>query len=151
MRVKVNAKDEGEGRTLVPEGTYKARVYNCEKGESASGNPMMIWSWKIQTPGESQGEEVRSWTVLPPAPAFSLVNHLRGLGVPETDDGDMEFDPEDMVGRMALIKIEIRDYKNRDGETTQTNSIKKVIAIEKKSVPAGIVPEDDDEEEGVPF
>lgn len=134
----------------VPPGSYRARVVDIQSKESSSGNPMLVWSWEILD-GDESGSEISSMTSLQPHALFSLKEHLEAFGI----EGDVEFDTDTLVGKIAKITVAKETYRNRDGEEKEASRIKKVEGAKSKARSAKATPKisedriDDDDD--MPF
>ena len=149
MRIKADLDDIGDARTLIDAGTYNAKLFNVEEGESSSNNPMLIWDWKITSPGTFEGETVRSWTSLQDHALFGFKQHL--LALDPTLKGSINVDPEEYVGTPVVLKIGVRQYKNKEGEEATSNNIVKLTASKDRSKPKSKVSTGGGSEDGVPF
>lgn len=101
-RLQVNLSDVETEYDPIPSGQYVARLVGAKEETSSSGNPMIVWQWKIMR-GDHKGREIRSYTSMQPQALFSLKEHLEAFGVDA--DGEIDIDTNELVGRMATIDV----------------------------------------------
>jgi len=146
--------------SVVPKGTYTARLNDVEETESNKGNPMLVWDFELLdgVPGAS----VRGWT--------SLLEHALGSAREYFTAFNKSWEPGDDLERLARrfirkgkvkLIVGIRTYRDREsGEEKENNSIVSVLRIgkpaagkkatkaKKKADPEGGT---DTEEDDIPF
>lgn len=116
-RIKFNAK-QGGGYVPLPEGTYDLELLDVEQTTSKNDNPQLKVSATVAD-GPSAGKKVTIWYSLVPQAGWKLRNLLDALLVEydaeeDEDGGDaIEFDPEDLVGRVASFSVTQREYNGR--------------------------------------
>jgi len=113
-KLKVNF--EGvEGRTLVPEGDYHAKVLEVTQEEgSDSGEPYL--AWKLETIDDNKklnGKNLYYNTSLQPKALWNLRNLLETLGV-EIPDDELEIDLDELVDLELMVTVEHEKYEGKN-------------------------------------
>ena len=103
--------EAGDSKFRIPEGEYKMRLIELEKGESKAGNPMWIWTFCV-IDGDHEGTELKTWTALTPAAMWKLSEVLTALGF-EAKDGRAKFKKQEAIGREVLATVEDSEYQGR--------------------------------------
>jgi hypothetical protein len=135
IRLNLNLNDIKDGFELIPAGKYRAKVAAVEEKDSSSGNPMLVWTWKIME-GDAKDKEIKSFTSLQEQALFGLKQHLTAFGA----SGQLtDFDPCRLVGRVALLTIGVAKATNKNtGEPMEVNRINLISPA--PAAPAGGVP-----------
>lgn len=148
-RIKVNLDEIPEGFEIMEPGKYLAKVTDIEEEESASGNPMLVWTWSIAE-GDYKGKELKSFTSLQDHALFGLKEHLTAFGL----EGDLDFDTEKLMGKKARLTVTKTTIKSKNtGDDIEVNRVNAVSAAKastkgkKPPVPAG----DDGDDNDMPF
>lgn len=112
----------------LPAGTYVCNVTNYEMreaGEQAKnpGSPYINWEFTV-IKGEFDNRKLWSNTSLLPQALFSLKGLMEASGrySREQLDGDLEFDPDDLVS--ATVKVVVRQREYPPGSGDMTNDVK---------------------------
>lgn len=111
-KVKVNF--EGiEGRVLLPEGDYAAKVNSAEQVESSTGNPMLKWVFHtIDDDKRYHNKPLYVNTSLQPQALWNLRNLLEAMGEDIPDD-EFDLDLESLVGKELVLTVGNEDYEGR--------------------------------------
>jgi len=126
----------------MPRGKYPAKVTDFEIKESGPkaknpGAEYIQWEFTLsEDAGEYSGR--RQWmnTSLLPQALFALKGLLEATGRFTHDqlDGDIEFEPEDVLGADVILDIRIQaetaDYDER-------NEVKKALSVKDSSIKTG--------------
>lgn len=123
---RLSFKAEDSAFAQIAKGTYEASVfeYSMEKSKKTNG-PMIKWTLKIQE-DPYLGRLLWQYTVLEGKGTFGLTQLLDATGVEydKDDEGNVSFDPDDVVGLPVRIVVEEDEYDGRP-----TNKIKKILSI----------------------
>lgn len=121
---------------VIPKGRYKLRLMSVVKQQSSKGNPMLVWMWKIVSPGKMKGVRIKSWTSLLENALSGLKMHLLALG----KKGRVKGSTDKLVGLKVVGVIGKRMGRNQMGQKTEFSSILGLL-------PAGTSLTADDEED----
>jgi hypothetical protein len=102
---------ESGGRT-VPDGNYLAKIDSVEEKESGEGNPYLGLKLKIQA-GKAKGSVVYDNISLLPQALWKLRTLLERIGF-EVPDGEMDFDPQEIVGEEVTIVVVNETYDKKE-------------------------------------
>jgi hypothetical protein len=99
-----------DASNVFPAGNYPATMIQCEETQSNSGNGMYALQWMVYN-GEAK-RTIKDWIVLPSftwklkklAAAFEMMDAFTAE----------KFNPEDCIGKNALIGLDIREYNGED-------------------------------------
>lgn len=96
----------------LPDGTYKAFVYEAKPGSNKAGKPYLILTYKVNDPGgvfhEATIDEWKSASRDDDAKTKGyLKQRLSSLGVPDSRMGSLT--PQDLVGTEVLITVKNKD------------------------------------------
>lgn len=110
--VKVDFSDT-EASGIIEEGDYLIEVDEVEQKDSSTGNPMLVFTFKI-TEGDFKGKKLFHNCSLQPQALFNLRGLLEALGM-EVPQGVMEFDTADLIGETcgASVVHELYDGKTK--------------------------------------
>lgn len=111
--------------TAIPAGTYETSLFSCKQKNSQAGNPMLEWAFTVEA-GEYEGRRVFTNTPLLPQTMWRLKNMLRGFEDVGELEGEIEFEPEDLIGQVVLCKVTQRTTP--DG--TVRNDVSGTVAAE---------------------
>jgi hypothetical protein len=119
--------DVDDNPFYVPPGEYKAQVTACEKKTSEAGNPMLVFTFTIETKGDAKGKDLKTHAVLTPAGLWRVKQVLVGLGFPPPPKGkSLEIRPKECIGRKAVVKVVDKEY---NGETrSEIRTVKPLTA-----------------------
>jgi len=120
MPISVNMTGVSIRKEPLPPGYYQAAVSKCEQAISKTGNPKVAWQFRITGPEEFIGRKAYYDTSLLHDALWKLQLLLVGLGfskeeVQGDDEGNLEFEPSDMLGLECTLVVIEDEYK---GETT---------------------------------
>ncbi len=102
-----------EGRVLLPEGDYLAKVQSVEQTESSTGNPMLKWVFAtIDDDKKYNNKPLFVNTSLQPQALWNLRNLLEALGEDIPDD-EFDLDLESMVDKPIVLTVAYEDYEGR--------------------------------------
>jgi hypothetical protein len=90
-----------KGLEPIPDGTYEATIVKAEAGLSKKGNPKIDIRWQVETEGAVR--TVFDTLTFTPEALWRVKNTLLALDFPDDFNGDVE--PEDLIGRSALITV----------------------------------------------
>lgn len=100
----------------IGEGTYRARVASAALAQSKAGNPMVEVKFQILDEPEYVNKPISdNWSLLPQA-LWRTADKLKAFGYSEEElmAGEMEFDPESLIGLECRIQVELEQYEGRD-------------------------------------
>ena len=99
---------QGSGSFVLEAGDYEGKVVSVKDHLSEAGNEG--WVWEI----EAMGTMFKMWTMFTKSSKWKLIEVMKSLHV-ELKAGDMEFNPDDYIGKLIGIEIdkeEGSDYFN---------------------------------------
>ena len=99
---------QGSGSFELEAGDYEGKVTSVKDHLSEAGNEG--WVWEI----EAMGTMFKMWTMFTKSSKWKLIEVMKSLHV-ELKAGDMEFNPDDYIGKPIGIEIdkeEGSDYFN---------------------------------------
>ena len=99
---------QGSGSFVLEAGDYEGKVVSVKDHLSEAGNEG--WVWEI----EAMGTMFKMWTMFTKSSKWKLIEVMKSLHV-ELKTGDMEFNPDDYIGKLIGIEIdkeEGSDYFN---------------------------------------
>ena len=99
---------QGSGSFELEAGDYEGKVTSVKDHLSEAGNEG--WVWEI----EAMGTMCKMWTMFTKSSKWKLIEVMKSLHV-ELKAGDMEFNPDDYIGKPIGIEIdkeEGSDYFN---------------------------------------
>ena len=99
---------QGSGSFVLEAGDYEGKVVSVKDHLSEAGNEG--WVWEI----EAMGTMFKMWTMFTKSSKWKLIEVMKSLHV-ELIAGDMEFNPDDYIGKPIGIEIdkeEGSDYFN---------------------------------------
>ena len=99
---------QGSGSFELEAGDYEGKVVSVKDHLSEAGNEG--WVWEI----EAMGTMFKMWTMFTKSSKWKLIEVMKSLHV-ELKTGDMEFNPDDYIGKLIGIEIdkeEGSDYFN---------------------------------------
>lgn len=126
VRIALNLDEIQAGRQEVENGRWRAKLESCDEADSSTGNPMLVWDWKIAE-GPSEGATIRSWTSLQDHALSGFKTHAEAFGY----KGDTEVDTDACVGKYAILVIGKRKRKNRD--TMEDEEVSTVVTVQAAS------------------
>ncbi len=105
---------------LLPDGVYRGKVIDFERGESASGNPQYVWRFLILDEPYA-GTELPYWTSLIPTGRWRTVEALEAVGI-EASGTIARFKKSDIVGKVADLYVTTDTYKGQERNKIQSVS-----------------------------
>lgn len=103
---------EGGGR-LLPEEQFKFEVKDVEQEVGAdSGEPYLKMTFEV-VDGEFEGTKAWDNMTLQPQGLWKLRGFMEAAGL-ETVDGEMDIDPDELIGLVVLGNVIHEKYKNKD-------------------------------------
>lgn len=109
----------------IPAGTYECTLFSCKQKTSQNGNPMLEWAFTVEA-GDYEGRRVFTNTPLLPQTMWRLKNMLRGFEDVGDLDGEIDFEPEDLIGQAVLCKVSQRTTPDNQVR----NDVNGTIAVE---------------------
>ena len=100
-----------EASGVIEEGDYLVEVDEVEQKDSSTGNPMLVFTFKV-TEGGSAGRKLFHNCSLQPQALFNLRAVLEALGN-EVPQGVMEFDPADLIGQTCGCSVAHEQYEGK--------------------------------------
>lgn len=95
----------------IAPGLYDATVFEVEHTfAQSSGNPMFNFTFAIQG-GEYDGRKVFTNAVLTPEAMWKLKQILKACGIDIPENGQIEFEPRDIMGTKVKIQVRHREYQ----------------------------------------
>lgn len=117
MGIKVNLAGVSTEMEVLPKGRYLCNVYNIEAKTASTGTPMLTWIFKVSPEHpdpQYTGRQIYHNTTLTEKSMWVLKRTLIALGDDPTDlDQEIEFEPDDYLGRACVIEITHRQYQGR--------------------------------------
>jgi len=134
--------DEIADYTPVPKGRFRAKLTKCTQAKSkSSGQPMLVWDWKILT-GKGKGHTARTWTSLQPQALSALKNHLTAFGM----SGKVKNKSTDQLIGKIVVLVVVDTESVREGHEGEPDS--KILMVLPKDAPLTVEePEEEDEDE----
>lgn len=113
-------------------GQYIASVVKAETAMSKASNEMINLQWKVSG-GKFDGRIIFDQLVFAEKSLFRVKRTLLGLGYPKDHKGNI--DPNLLVGKSAMLTVDIEESTQIDPETGEPypprNRVKKVAPISK--------------------
>ncbi len=104
---------ESGGGMPVPDGNYTAQIVKIEQKEGeSSGEPYLSCQWKISE-GKLEGRKIFDNISLQPQSLWRFRTILENIGY-ETEDGEMEIDPADLLEEDCGIEVVNEEYDGKD-------------------------------------
>ena len=122
MRLDFTNVEEKEFK-LLEEGIHTAFLFNLEEKMSASGNPMLVATYKIAKGQDKY--EVTDYMVLTEKALFRVKRFLEGFGI-AVPKGAIEFNPDELIGQEVQIEVE-HEKVMREGKERTYLRVKNVI------------------------
>jgi len=131
----------------LPAGRYVLKITDYEmretggSGKLGAGVPMINWEFTVQSNRQGdekyRGRKVWMNTVIHEKTLFNLKSLLRATGsFKDTDlDGELDFEPSDLVGTELIGVIAQREY---NGDTV--NDVKRVVALTSDDRDSSLLP-----------
>lgn len=110
---------------LVPEGIYHVRVSEVKEETSDKGNPMLVFTFKIQNEGPAFGRTVRIWASLLPNALFTLKGIYKACGY---NPGQGGHDPQNTIDCELYLKVVHQLYKGNPAINIPPWSLKPLTA-----------------------
>lgn len=123
---------ESGGFSPVPKGDYHLKIIEVREGTTKNGDPNA--NIKLSIEGYVGKNVWHNISFLPAnSPGAGISKHwLHSIGQPfEGDDVDVE--PQDWIGIVIFVSLDIEEYQNKNDETKQKNVIKKVISVREET------------------
>ena len=89
-------------------GRVRAKLKSVKKKPSRAGNPMLVFTWQIQT-GPQKGQKISSYPSLMDNALGNLKEHLEALGL----SGTVSKSSDSLLGKTAVLVI--AESPGRDG------------------------------------
>ena len=119
-KMDVRKVDEASDYTPIPEGTYPCECDEVKEKTTRSGDEMWSVRWSVVS-GEYEGRSFFDNLVFSEGalPRVKLVaKRVAGLDV---DSGPIDFEPDHLVGKRAMIEVEINEYTDDNGKLKRNN------------------------------
>lgn len=138
MRINLTDIDDRAFEAL-PAGRYVIKVTDYEMrevkndGKVPKGTPMINWEFTVQSArdGDTQYANRKVWmnTVIHERSLFNLKGLLRASGAytAEQLEGELDFEPDEVLGAEVMGVVVQREYPPGSGE--MTNDLRRVLAI----------------------
>lgn len=107
IKVDFEGIESGGGRA-VADGVYSATIDKVEEEESSEGNPMLKLEYKLKN-----GARLYDNVSLLPQALWRFKTLLEVVGV-EVEDGEMEIDPADLVGKELKVEVTNEKWQGKD-------------------------------------
>lgn len=119
-RVDVREVDEAGDFTPFPAGRYPCECDEVTRKKNANGDEMWAIKWAV-IDGEHAGRTFFDNLVFSES-ALSRVKLVakRVAGI-DVDAGPFDFEPDHLVGKRAMIEVEINSYTDKEGKQRQNN------------------------------
>jgi len=105
---------------VLEEGDYLVEVDEVEDKESSTGNPMLVFTFKV-TEGEGKGRKLFHNCSLQPQALFNLRAVLEALGN-EVPQGVLELDPSDLIGQTCGVSSTMHSMRGRPRPASPNSS-----------------------------
>lgn len=150
VRIKINLDEIPDSFVVLDAGKYDAKLVECEQKESSTGNPMLVWTWRVQ--GTDRKTDLKSFTSLQPHALFGLKEHLQALGV---KDGMANLDTDRLIGKKVHLMVsKTTTTSNKTGEEMEVNRVTRVSAakpVGQRAIVSEIESDDLEDSEAMPF
>ena len=111
IEVDFSGVESGGGRK-VPDGEYLLKVTEVESKESSSGNPMLVFKYKIAN-GPFSGAVVWDNVSLTPQALWRFRTLLECFGL-NPGDGKFKVDPDKYVGKTVFVEVANETYQGKE-------------------------------------
>lgn len=143
------SKGESKGYTPLPEGNFHLRFDSAEQTTNSKGNPQLVVSTTV-VDGSYAGRHPKLYLSLLPTAVWKFEQLCEAFGLEPLDTGEVDdeglpirgFEEQELVGRVGLFKVEVREYKSK-----KTNDFSIIEASEFDPFAGGEEEADDDEDE----
>ncbi len=139
--VKIPSLEKEELRSFepVPAGSYRVSVDRAEERESSTGNPNIMWLFKISQvvqlrqinddPEQFINRTIVHGTALTESSLWNIYRTLIALGddPDEIKSGELDLDLDEYVGRECVVDVSIQEYP--PGSETMTNRVNNLRAL----------------------
>jgi hypothetical protein len=125
----------------IPGGKYVVKITDYENKETRggpeaklpAGTPMINYEFTVQSDvkGDEQYANRKLWTniILHQKVLFNLKGLLQAIGwTDEQLSGDIDFEPEELVGAELIVGVSKREYPKDSGDFT--NDIKRFVSLD---------------------
>jgi len=154
MRIDLTGVEDRSFEAL-PAGRYKVKLTDYEMRETKGaegaklpkGTPMINWEFTVvsDTKGDEQYKNRKLWSnsIIHPTTMFNLKRLLKASGLYSEEDlqGDLDFDPEEIVGNSEEM-VAVVSQRTYNGD--QVNDVKRLIGMheikEEESSKASLLP-----------
>lgn len=120
VEVDFSAATSGEFEPLPP-GDYEVTVDECKGGESASGNPKVVFVFKLDEPLDGFTSTLFKHCPATGRGAGILRDVLRGLGFDV--DKMTKFNPADAEGKQAIVTVRFQKDNPEFNEVTKVKAV----------------------------
>lgn len=107
IKVDFEGVESGGGRA-VKDGVYQATVDKVEETESNEGNPLLKVEYKLKN-----GARLYDNISLLPQALWRFKTLLECVGL-EVEDGEMEIDPDDLIGKELKVEVTNERWEGKD-------------------------------------
>ena len=127
-KVRASFANTGSGFELIPDGEeVDAVVYEAGLHTSKAGNLSVKWQFRVSD-GPFEGRFLWMYTTIEPGAnqwALQAVLEAADVEAEEDDDGNIEFDTEDVIGSPVRIQVAIQEA---NGDYKASNQVGKIMA-----------------------
>ncbi len=111
IEVDFSGVDSGGGRK-VPDGEYLLKVAEVESKESSSGNPMLVFKYKVAN-GPFSGATIWDNVSLTPQALWRFRTLLECFGM-NPGDGKFKVDPDKYIGKTVFVQVANETYQGKE-------------------------------------
>lgn len=110
---------EVKGIEPVPAGQYLATIVHAENKTSNAGNEMINLRWKIEADSKEEGDGriIFDAMVFTENALFRVKRTMQAIGFGKKFKGEVH--PEDLLGKSALLTVDIQPSDQIDPETDE--------------------------------
>jgi hypothetical protein len=126
----------------VPAGTYDCYISGCEETESRAGKnpgtPMVKWEFTVSPGSEHHDRKFFLNTLLVQEGDFGGLNRIKEIllaaGFPEERvDGDISFEPEEVLGAPVRCTVRVRPATEQYDESNDVRRVRPVGDVDESS------------------
>lgn len=102
-----------EKLSALPPGNFPAIIENVEEKTSSTGNPMLLFTFRITAGPHAERKVFQNYSLTPEA-LWKLYQTLRNLGFTEEElAGQFELDPNELINLECTLVLKPSEYQGR--------------------------------------
>jgi len=119
-RMDVSQIDEASDYSPIPEGQYACECDEVNEKETRNGDEMWSIKWTVIS-GEYEGKSFFDNLVFTEAALPRVKMVAKRVAQLDVDSGPIDFMPEHLLGKRAMIEVEINEYTDDNGKLKRNN------------------------------